>query len=365
MKRSVFGFPGRYIQGPGALDALPALLADLGVARPGVVVDPFLAETLGRRLLDDLARAGLAAELAVFGGECTKAEIERVGARLLAGGVDGIVVAGGGKAIDTAKGVAKAGGLRLVVAPTIASNDSPTSRLIVLYDENHRILGVDRLARNPDAVVVDTALIAAAPVRFFRAGIGDALSKAFEVRACVEAGGSNFFDGRSPRTALLLAEACLDTLRAHGEAAVAAVLRGAPDEAVEAVVEATVLMSGLAFESGGLSIAHALTRGFSAEPAYRHALHGEVVGFGTVVQLVADPATAGRAVEIARFARGLGLPVTLADLGGDAGDADALLRIGVLTCAAPYIGNFPVRLDPSAAADAIRAADAIGRALAG
>jgi glycerol dehydrogenase len=364
MNRRVFGFPGRYVQGPGALAALPALLADLGVARPGLVVDPFLAETLGRRLLGDLAAAGLPAEMAVFGGECTKAEIERVGAGLLAGGVDGIVVAGGGKAIDTAKGVAKAGGLRLVVAPTIASNDSPTSRLIVLYDENHRILGVERLARNPDAVLVDTTLIAAAPVRFFRAGIGDALSKAFEVRACVEAGGSNFFDGRSPRTALILAEACLETLRGHGEAAVAAVLRGTPDEALEAVVEATVLMSGLAFESGGLSIAHALTRGFSAEPAYRHALHGEVVGFGAVVQLAADPATAARAVEIARFAHRLGLPATLADLGGDAGDAEALLRIGALTCAAPYIGNFPVRLDPPAVAAAIRAADAIGRAAA-
>ena len=57
--------------------------------------------------------------------------------------------------------------------------------------------------------------------------------------------------------------------------------------------------------------------------------------------------------------------MTLADLGGDAGDTDALLRIGVLTCAAPYIGNFPVRLDPPAVADAIRAADAIGRSLAG
>ncbi|HHZ10890.1 MAG TPA: glycerol dehydrogenase [Rhizobiales bacterium] len=363
MNRRVFGFPGRYIQGPGALAALPALLSDLGVARPGLVVDPFLAETLGRQLLADLAATGIVADMAVFGGECTKAEIGRVGA-LFTGGVDGIVVAGGGKAIDTAKGVARAGGLRLVVAPTIASNDSPTSRLIVLYDENHRILGVERLARNPDAVVVDTALIAGAPVRFFRAGIGDALSKAFEVKACVEAGGTNFFDSRSPCTALLLAEACLATLHSDGEAAVAAVLRGTPDEAVEAVVEATVLMSGLAFESGGLSIAHALTRGFSAEPAYHDALHGEVVGFGTVVQLAADPATAGRAVDIARFARRLGLPVTLADLGGDAGDAEALLRIGALTCAAPYIGNFPVRLDPSAVATAIRAADAIGRALA-
>src|SRR5690606_37271703 len=113
------------------------------------------------------------------------------------------------------------------------------------------------------------------------AGIGDALSKAFEVRACVEAGGRNFFEARPSRTALLLADACLETLRLHGEAAVRAVIDRKPDEAVEAVVEATVLMSGLAFESGGLSIAHALTRGFTAEPAFAKALHGELVGFGT------------------------------------------------------------------------------------
>lgn len=365
MSRRVLGFPGRYAQGPGALSLLPALLRDLGVGRLGLIVDPALAGTVGRRLRAELEGAGFAVASATFGGECTQAEIGRIAALLGSSGCEAVLVAGGGKAIDTAKGVAKAGGLKLVVAPTIASNDSPTSRLIVLYDDGHRIVGVERMPRNPDAVVVDTRLIAAAPVRFFRAGIGDALSKAFEVRACVEAGGSNFFDSPPPRTALLLAEACLATLREHGAAAVASVARGEPDEAVEAVVEATVLMSGLAFESGGLSIAHALTRGFTAEPAYGRALHGEIVGFGTVVQLVADPATAGRAAEIAAFAHGLGLPVTLAGLGGDVSDADALLRIGAATCAAPYIGHFPVRLDPPAVADAIREADRIGQSFAG
>lgn len=358
----VFGFPGRYVQGPDAISMLPGLVGELAADRLVLIVDPFLADSLGRRLSDLLVGAGKKVKSIAFSGECTRDEIRRIAELAGASGLDAVLVAGGGKAIDTAKGVAKASDSRLIVLPTIASNDSPTSRLIVLYDESHRIVGVERLIRNPDMVVVDTSLIAAAPVRFFRAGIGDALSKAFEVRACAEAGGRNFFDANPTNMALMLADACHDTLRSHAAAAVDAVVAGRTNDAVESVVEATVLMSGLAFESGGLSIAHALTRGFTAEPVFARALHGELVGFGTVVQLAADPGNAALANEIAEFAHGIGLPVTLGQLGGEADDA-ALLRIGEATCAAPYIGHFPVRLEPAGVARAIRLADRIGRSL--
>ena len=102
---------------------------------------------------------------------------------------DVIIGFGGGKTIDTAKGLSKAHNLRLIIIPTIASNDSPTSRLIVLYDKQHRVAGVDILTRNPDVVLVDSSIISRAPTRFFAAGLGDALSKKFEAQQCYLAGG--------------------------------------------------------------------------------------------------------------------------------------------------------------------------------
>ena len=57
---------------------------------------------------------------------------------------------------------------------------------------------------------------------------------------------------------------------------------GTPTAAFERLLEATILLSGLAFENGGLSVAHSLTRGTSALHAiHEHgALHGEEVAFG-------------------------------------------------------------------------------------
>lgn len=356
------GFPGRYLQGPGALAQLGALLAELGCSRPVVIGDDIVFAAVG-----DDARAALgplapAACFLRFPGECSSAAIEALAQQARAATADGVVALGGGKTIDTAKGVAKALGLRLVVVPTIASNDSPTSRLIVLYDEAHRVAGVDKLARNPDAVLVDTAIVARAPARFFAAGLGDALSKQIESEQCHLAGGLNFFGTPSLPTARLLARQCYETILADGAQALARIAATQqPDDAVERVVEASVLLSGLGFESGGLSLAHALTRGFTAHPVLTKWLHGELVAFGAVVQLAAMDCPDERILAHARFVAALGLPVSLADFGIPEPGSAELHEMARLTCDAPYIGNLRPAADVGRVVWALKRADALGR----
>jgi glycerol dehydrogenase len=279
-------------------------------------------------------------------------------------GCDGVLALGGGKAIDTAKGVAKALQTRLVIASTVASNDSPTSRLIVIYDDAHWLAEVQSLLRNPDAVVVDTDVICRAPLRFFAAGLGDALSKRFESAQCAASGGHNFFGGRPLGLALAMGERCYATLREDASAALARVAAGlGPDEAVERVVEATVLLSGLAFKSGGLSLAHALNRGFTAHALLSAALHGEMVAFGAIVQLIAQEESADFVQEHAAFTQSLGLPVCFADLGAPAVGQAEVLQIAELSCKAPYIGHLRPPATIQRVADALWQADALGRRL--
>ena len=64
-------------------------------------------------------------------------------------------------------------------------------------------------------------------------------------------------------------------------------------EDLEALVEAVVLLSGMGFENGGLSLAHSLTRGLMRARGARDALHGQHVAWATLVQRVAERA-AGR-----------------------------------------------------------------------
>ncbi len=349
-----FGSPRLYLQGPGLLDRAAEALAAIG-ARPFAVVDPVVLDRMGNRLSSALPGATLTR----FSGEITAAEIDRLSDEARSAGPGVIIGIGGGKAIDTAKGVALTLGLPVAIIPTAASNDAPTSRLIVVYDENHRISELRRLPSNPDLVLVDTAIIAAAPRRLLAAGIGDAMSKAFEAHACANAGGINFFGGSPPIAALALADACLATLKRDAAAAIDIAGTGQPNAAFENIVEAAVLLSGLGFEAGGLSLAHALTRGFTAHPATAAAMHGEMVAYGTIVQLVHEARPQADCLELARFAAGVGLPVTLASLGLPAptdADLDAIIAP---TLAAPHIRHLRAPIDRMILAACFREADAL------
>ena len=358
----VMGFPGRYVQGPGALDLLGTLVAELGGARPALLSDDIVDVALGACLPATFARAGLVPLRLRFGGECTRPVIAALAAQAQQAGADMVIALGGGKTIDTAKGVALALGLKLAVVPTVASNDSPTSRLIVVYDDAHQLVGVDRLARNPDLVLVDTAVIAQAPVRFFRAGIGDAISKKFEAAQCLGAGGLNFFGGRPPGLVAVITERCHAVILEQGETALADVARQQVTPAVEAVTEATVLLSGLGFESGGLSIAHAVLRGFSTVPALARSLHGEQVAFGLLVQWVLEGRTPAALAELLGLYGRLGLPRHLGMLGYE-GEAAAIAGPVALHTwnTAPYVRHLDAPVDAGRIEAAIVQADLLGR----
>ncbi|MBI2318761.1 MAG: iron-containing alcohol dehydrogenase [Betaproteobacteria bacterium] len=135
------------------------------------------------------------------------------------------------------------------------------------------------------------------------------------------------------------------------------------DDAVERVVEATVLFSGLGFEGGGLSMAHALSRGLGAHPKIGAALHGEVIAFGTIAQLLAEERPSGEVRAHADLTRRLGLPVTLAQLGAPSVSEAELEEIARLALEAPYVVNISPRADQARIVAILRAADALGRSV--
>ncbi|WP_176960345.1 iron-containing alcohol dehydrogenase [Ensifer sp. YR511] len=100
---------------------------------------------------------------------------------------------------------------------------------------------------------------------------------------------------------------------AHAAAAHTAAGTGEPTADFDAAVEAMILMAGPGFESGGLSIAHALTRGLSYVPGAASAAHGLQVAYGLIVQLELEGN--GFPPELLDLYRAVDLPMSLAALG--------------------------------------------------
>lgn len=334
----IFGAPHRYVQGPDAIEALPALSAGLG-GRPVLVTDAPVWELLRARIL--AAYGTEPPPLVLADPEITHATIRAAGEAARAHRPSVVIGAGGGKALDIAKGVAHALGIPVVTVPTIASTDAPTSKVYVVYNERHELVGVEHMPGNPAAVVVDTRLIAKAPLRFLLAGIGDAIAKKFEAQASLDAGAANMHHTRPLLSALVLAESCYRTLRRDAEAAVAAARQGEVTPEFENVVEAGILMAGLAFENSGLSFAHAMTRGLSAAPATSRTLHGEQVAYALLVQFVLERRGDGMLADLAGFYRRIGLPASMQALSGiSLGQVDPAL-MAARTMEAPHTRKMP------------------------
>lgn len=348
----IFGSPPRYVQGPGALDRLREIAAGYG-PRPVVVSDQGVLDLLGARLGALFEGFDPPVPMLGFAGEITYPAIDALAARAADHRPDVLIAIGGGKALDAGKGVAVRLGVPVVTAPTIASNDSPTSASIAVYDDRHAMIAVDRMLRSPDAVVVDTAVIASAPARFLRWGIGDALAKKFEAEGCWAGTGNTPFGTRPLRTAIAVADACYRTLRAHAAAALDAVERRTVTDDLEAVVEATVLMSGLGFENGGLSIAHSLTRGLVLARGAAAAPHGEHVAYGLLVQLALEGRDDGFILDLMRFHREIGLPCRLSDVGMPEPAEGEVSEIAARTMTAPHIPNLGVPVSAPAIVDAM------------
>lgn len=346
---TVFGAPGRYIQGRGAWRLVGDCAATLG-ARAVLVIDATIRDMLAGQVEESCATAGVELQVLSFAGHLGAATGAELQAQL-DGPVAAVLAAGGGRAIDAGKALAEGLGSGLITLPTVASNDAPTSKNFVLYEDGHRMLEVRHLMRNPDFVIVDTDILSKAPKALFRAGMGDALAKKFEADACFNSGGVTMFLARSTRLAHQVADTCYKTLVKHGAGAWAVVGTGTVTDDFDAAVEAMILMAGLGFESGGLSLPHALTRGIPLLPGGGDVLHGIQVAWALIVHFEAlnlEPPP-----ELMRLYKIVGLPLSLQDMGLGAPSRAQLAALADATLVVRHMKNMPFKLEAETLVTAI------------
>jgi len=352
--------PSKYLQGNGELSNLGTYVKDFGKTALLVAsqndqgrVQAFLDESLNRESYKLI--------YGEFNGECTKVEIERLRKVCIDNGCDVVIGLGGGKALDTAKAVSHFEKKPVIVVPTIASTDAPCSSLAVIYTEAGEFEEYMFFKSNPNLVLVDTGIIAKAPTRFLVAGMGDALSTYFEARACEKSFADNIPGGKSTKTAIAAAKLCYETLLEDSVKAKAACDSNVVTQALENIVEANILLSGLGFESSGLAAAHAIHNGLTVLEETHRYFHGEKVAFGVLVHLVLENADSEEINTVINYCKSVGLPVCLADLGVTEVTSEKIMAVAkASTAEGETIHNMPFVVTAEDVYAAIMTADKLG-----
>ncbi|MCP1109992.1 glycerol dehydrogenase [Lachnospiraceae bacterium PF1-21] len=370
--RKAFICPSKYVQGEDELLNLGYFVKTYGEAAL-LIAHPDDVTRVKDKLEATSKKFGIKLIESGFNGECSREEVARLQQTAKEQQCACTIGLGGGKAIDTAKCVAE--GDALIIVPTIAATDAPTSHSAVLYTPDGAFDDYAYFKQSPSVVMIDTTVIAKAPTRFLVSGMGDALSTYFEARATaasytkVNAGlpcgvrEGVCGEARGTKAALVMAELCYQTLLEDGLKAKEASDCNVVTPALENIIETNILLSGLGFESAGLAGAHAIHDGLTILEGAHGYFHGEKVAFGTICQLVLENAPTEELEEVLQFCTELGLPVCLKDIGVNEISEEQLLAVAEKACIPEEsIHAMPFPITVEAVAAAIHTADKIGKA---
>lgn len=165
---TTFAAPARYVQGQNATTHLGSVMTEVGLTGPALIV---ASERIGREMRaawqQTLGEAGIPFTIHRFGGECSQSEIDSGIAAARAAAASTVIAVGGGKALDAGRAIGVAVGTRVVMCPTLASNDAPCSAVSVIYTESGEVVRVMHHARTHS---VHNGLTTLAPTHEFLHG---------------------------------------------------------------------------------------------------------------------------------------------------------------------------------------------------
>lgn len=357
-----FAACGKYIQGPGEMKNLGEYTALFG-KKVFVLIDGMLYDKIRSMLAECYHNSDAEVYVDRFTGEICNEEIERLENKLQGQGMQVIVGIGGGKTVDTAKVLASDLHTALIVVPTAASTDAPTSALSVIYKRNGEHSHIIFHKKNPDIVLVDSKIIADAPVRLLVSGMGDALATFFEARACKESRTANYVGhGYAPSIAgEAIARRCYETLKSDGAKAKVAAENHLLNDSLERVIEANTLLSGLGFETTGCAAAHGIHDAMTILEETKPYYHGEKVAFGTLCLLFLENRPQKEIDEVYDFCNQVGLPTTLKEIGIEDSSKEHLMPVAKEAMTIDQLQAEPLNVDEEQIYGAMIMADNYGR----
>lgn len=252
-----------------------------------------------------------------YGGECTHENSHMLMDMPVVQEADILFAVGGGRAIDTVKYAAHLLDKPLFTFPTVGSNCAAYSAQAIMYYPGGSFRG--NFPTKPcNHCFINTAIIADSPEPLFWAGIGDALSKEFEVVFASKY--DNLF-----HTTLMgqqISRVCTDPILDFGKKALEDFRNHVNSFELIQVILDIIVSTGLASnltttEDGSYyynsMLAHCVYYGSTVTKKGHNHLHGEVVALGTLVQVAYD-GDWDMVKKLMDFNYSLGLPICFDDI---------------------------------------------------
>lgn len=265
-----------------------------------------------------------------YGGDATMENVHALENDPKIQEADMLFAVGGGRACDTVKVLGALTNKPVFTFPTLASNCAGCTSLSVIYNKDGSFREYFYQNHPPLHTFINTRIIAESPVELFWAGIGDALSKEYEVEYCCREKQLSHL----PLLGLGIAKTCTAPLLKNGQQALIDCRNNQVSPELEEVVLDIVMLTGIVSNCAvhisdqivpenqyyyNSSFAHCVYYGSSKIPACESHLHGEIVAFGVLCLLKYDDNTA-EFERILEFNKAVGLPITMEEIGLTAED---------------------------------------------
>ena len=263
------------------------------------------------RLFSQISKDYIMTDRVIYGDECTEERVYELYDMYKDSTTDFIVGVGGGKALDTAKYLAKKLNVNVVTIPTIASTCAASSALSVVYTPAHVFKKFEYYERPAFHCFIDTQIISDAPYKFIRAGVGDTLAKHYEVEFSMRGRTLDY----ASEMGLTISSMCNIPLMRYAHDAIETCKKNEINDALEqtalAILISTGMVSMLINPDYNGAMAHALFYGLTNINGFEEKfLHGDVVGYCTMVQLAVDN-NISEAKKIKSFLESIEIETTL------------------------------------------------------
>ena len=246
---------------------------------------------------------------------------------------DGIIAAGGGKVLDAGKLVADLLEINCITVPLSAATCAGWTALSNIYSPDGKFIKDIALKSCPDLLIFDHGIVRAAPPRTLASGMADAVAKWYESSLTSSASKDGFV-----QQAVQMSRVLRDQLFLNGKKAFEDPL----SNSWEIVAEACALTAGIVGGLGGArcrtAAAHPIHNGLTQLAYTKKPLHGELVGFGLLVQLHLEEKNSNTQLpkqsklQLLDFLLQLDLPVSIESISLEDATSNELLKACKFAC---------------------------------